>query len=787
METRYPILLLALLLAAGLSARGTTYYFSSSSGKDSYTSVQAQNPSTPWQTLAKLNSIFSILKPGDSVLLQAGSVFPGMLVVGKSGTAAQPIVLSAYGNGNAPVISGFTTLTGWVSVGGGIWQAPCTGCKMRVNMVTVADTLQPMGRYPNCGTTNLGYACIQSFVGTTSITDSHLGTPNWTSADLVVRKNRWVIERDSILVQSGTTISYQTGSTFPPASKFGYFIQNNIKTLDKNGEWYYDPHAVKMNYYSTTAPSGTAILAANTDTLVSFRNVQYFVINGISLQGSNMTSMSFITSNFITIQNCSIYFSGKDAIDTYASNNLLFNNVWILDTNNDAIFLAGNRNTVQNCLIKRTGIHPGMGTSLDSYLGIRVSGNNNTVQYNEIDSTGYTAIEFTGESNTISNNLVNYFCFTKDDGGGIYTWSGDVDSTHSRSTGWITNNIVLNGVTVPGGTDSSVAGIAHGIYLDENTTRCAVTGNTVAHCSAGIFFQDSRNISIANNTFYDNAGQIVVRHAMATGDFYGNEVTGNIAVSNVDTENVAVASSIGPSSALSSFAYWHNNKYAQITNNSVFFKVAFTDLNSTGSLASWQALSKQDPGSTLLPVSFLPYTINNLIGSNLYTKGSIITQFVQALLGSRVVVSTPVGAIDSGAWYVSHFTMNAPDNAHTMLVFLQQYPSPYTHLAPIVSIATTTPSSNNTVVFNTYGSNSNSSLVFQLQQSDPRFSITNIDLYQANVVPNDPSQNVIFQYNASKSNLAVPLSGTYQDAGGILYSGTVQVPPYGSILLIKKS
>src|SRR5580658_10536601 len=106
-NVKNPIFVLALLLCVGLSARAATYYVSSSSGNDSYTPAQAQNPATPWRSLGKVNSYWGSLNPGDTIKLQAGSSFNQPLNIWKSGTAAQPIVITAYGTGYAPVITGF--------------------------------------------------------------------------------------------------------------------------------------------------------------------------------------------------------------------------------------------------------------------------------------------------------------------------------------------------------------------------------------------------------------------------------------------------------------------------------------------------------------------------------------------------------------------------------------------------------------------------------------------------------------------------------------------------------
>src|SRR5438094_4151506 len=103
-----------------LHAQAATYYLSSVSGDDSRSASQARNPATPWRTVNKLNAYFSNLQPGDSVLFKRGETFYGQLDIGQSGTATAPIVISAYGSGAKPILTGFTTVSDWASLGSGI-------------------------------------------------------------------------------------------------------------------------------------------------------------------------------------------------------------------------------------------------------------------------------------------------------------------------------------------------------------------------------------------------------------------------------------------------------------------------------------------------------------------------------------------------------------------------------------------------------------------------------------------------------------------------------------------
>jgi hypothetical protein len=98
------------------TTRGRKFYFSSI-GSDSYSVTQAQNPLTPWKTLAKLNTLSSIALAGDTFAFKRGEIFANGTqnsIVGSvkwygggyeglnfpSGTATNPIVFTYYGDMN---------------------------------------------------------------------------------------------------------------------------------------------------------------------------------------------------------------------------------------------------------------------------------------------------------------------------------------------------------------------------------------------------------------------------------------------------------------------------------------------------------------------------------------------------------------------------------------------------------------------------------------------------------------------------------------------------------------
>lgn len=579
-----------------IPVRGNTYYISSGSGDDSRTSIQAQSVATPWRSLGKLNQFISQLHPGDSVLFKRGEVYYGSLVAGASGSPDRPIVFAAYGQGYDPIISGFSRLSGWKAGStNGVWQAPCQGCGLRVNMVTVENVAVPMGRYPNSG-----YLTVEQHSGNTSVTDNSLpGGTDWTGAEVVIRKNRFIIDRNAILSQQGGTLTYKGGSYYQPTDNFGYFIQNDIRTLDRAGEWYYDPKGHAMNIFYNSGAVPPDVMASSVDTLVSIRGKQNLVFTGLTFTGSNGNAFFLSDAVNVTVSFCRIDFSALDGVFAIRSNQLTLSHVTIDHSNDNGVNISGQGDVVSDCIVRHSGNIPGMGNPEHSYIGINIAGASNVVQYNTVDSSGYVGIFFLGGPNTIKNNVVNYFCYLKDDGGGIYTWSGDIDSAAQRNTGAVTGNIILNGVTAVDGTDNKTAGIANGIYLDENTGMIEVSDNTVAHCTAGIFLQDAHEVAVKGNTLYDNGAQISVRHALMKGTLRNNDISGNTAVAAKKDQTVLLLSS-GVSGEVGSFSAVHDNHYSMAGGGS-FYKTVVRQNNQSvqdrGALGDWQSKYGKDANS----------------------------------------------------------------------------------------------------------------------------------------------------------------------------------------------
>lgn len=502
-----PVALVFIALTLKAQSAGHNYYFSTS-GDDARTSAQAQNPATPWKSLQKLNAIFNTLSSGDSVLLKRGDVFYGQLSL--SGYSTSRIVISAYGSGAKPVVSGFSQATQWTSLGANRYEAPLAAGGRAVNMVTLGGVEYAMGRYPNRGTTNDGYLTLSSHNGTSSITSAALsGGANWSGSQVVIRKTRWIIDKGLVTAQAGNTVYYNSPTGHQPVDGFGFFFQNALSTLDQDGEWYYNASTKKLALYSTSSPALRVVKAATIDTLVFMYAKDNVTFDNLSFEGSNLQTLQINNCNYTTIKNCEISYSGLNGMTLYGTTYTYFDGNVVTNTNNNAVYALTSNSTFVNSTFRRSGLLPGMGQNDNqANMGLLTAGTNNLVQYCRFDSIGYNGIYMNGNNTRILNNYITNFCVTTDDGGGIYA-SGEPNATGRIISG----NVIMN--TPGNGTGTSAPNylMAQGIYMDDRSTGVLIEANTIANCAEnGIFIHNAHEIDIRSNTVYNCSTQIGLNH-----------------------------------------------------------------------------------------------------------------------------------------------------------------------------------------------------------------------------------------------------------------------------------
>jgi parallel beta-helix repeat protein len=511
------IALITVFLLSSFFCSAHTYYISSSHGNDNNSSLQAMNPITPWKSIAQLNSFFKQLNAGDSILFARGEVFYGAITITKSGAAFAPIYIGAYGTGSKPEINGLLTLKNWIPVKNGIYESACSTAGVSL---LLDGAQQPLGRYPNSG--YLTYRSHQLNSSITGLPSSN--TINWTGAEVVIRKNRWVIDKSTVIDHTGNTIRYAPGTKALPTDGYGYFIQNNLKTLDRTGEWYFDIAQNKMFVcFGNKNPDSYVVKTSFAGSLVTIDKQHYITFNDLAFTGAGKNTFNLLQAKNITISNCRIGQTTEEAILASYSPFLAVINSFINHSLSGGINLdVGCTNaTLLNNEIRNTGLIAGMGKSgTGTYEGITSFGDNTRIEKNIIDSTGYNGIYFGGNTSLAKNNYITYFCLTKDDGAGIYL--GDWSKTVNKK---VIGNIILHGIGNKEGTTAKTSLQAEGIYIDDNTESVIIANNTIALCTNnGIKIHNAKDIEIIKNVVFNNGVQLRLEqdHYLATSTYIRN-------------------------------------------------------------------------------------------------------------------------------------------------------------------------------------------------------------------------------------------------------------------------
>ncbi len=603
------LLLLSLTIFC-LAANAKTYYISNS-GNDGNSGT---DPSAPWQTLSKVNS--QSLQGGDQVLFRRGDTFYGNILV--TTNSSNPITYGAYGSGAKPIITGFTSVTAWTNKGGNIWEStnPVSNLSS-LNSVLINGVSTPMGRYPNG---DASYPFLPNFfnfqshtgtgAGTSSISSSSLsGGNNWTGADVVIRMNQWTYHREIVTNQSGTKLNFN-GVAGNLEDGWGFFIQNDIRTLDQQNEWYYNPSTRKISIYSTSQPANVQV--STVDTLIYFYSniptVTSIKVDNLQLTGAN-TNAIWISGNLtFSVTNCDIAYSGQDALYFYGGgiqSGIISGNT-IHDNGNSAIFTTGTINafTITNNTINTSGIVSTYLQDNYSHGGMSISVPNSLIQYNTIDSSAYCGIEFRGSNTKVLNNFINHSALVRGDAGGIYT--GFPDETGKVIDG----NIVLNSEGNPRGARSNDY-FAMGIYIDDLGNNISVTNNTIANCrTAGLYIHNSNNLFIGNNTIY-NCGSVSGEVMWANGgislDGNSNQFA-NTVYSNSLFNNIVFAinqyqyalnyyAESGGGNEVAKFGTIDSNYYVKVNSASTAIKSQQNNINGNMSLSGWQSQTGKDVNS----------------------------------------------------------------------------------------------------------------------------------------------------------------------------------------------
>lgn len=622
-------------------------YYVSSSGNNA---ANGLTPATAWQTLSKVNGF--TFASGDSILLNCNDNFSDSLILTRSN-----LYIGYYNTGKKPVISSEQLLSSWTLYSGNIYYASVTTAKKDIRVVTINGIPQEMGRYPNSDSANGGYLTYETFNAGISITDNQLtGTPDWTGAWVVIRKNRWTADCGTITNQTVGTITYNvtqqnknqnygTTPSSPGNRNYGYFFENDLRTLNKQGEWFFDTSTNRLYVYFTATPSSYTVKVATADVLINCKSFSNIKIDGLDIKYSNRSGIYSTLTTGITIKNCSFSFNGQRPVQIFQNDKTLIDSCdarWGL---NGGYQIYNGRtddsSTITNCTFAQGGNYVGLAWTSDAtaMTGIFLAGGRHlTARYNRVDTTGRDCFKVGGSSLLVEKNVGNYADFVLDDQGVLYTYQDGTDTAavpgFADTARIFQNNKFTNGVGNPNGANSTQY-LSQGIYLDGRSKNIKVWNNFVQNAPLrGIHTNNGGNIDIDGNLII-NAGYAISMRKWPWGKLENIHVADNIVINSGSKYSFRYANDTAHSysiqSALGTFGTSDSNFY----NNTGFtaFITEYAGGSGTKNFATWKTYSGLEDSSTALSNDTPIYYFNDsnspvtftFTGSYRENDGTVVT------------------------------------------------------------------------------------------------------------------------------------------------------------------
>ena len=617
----YALFIVLCMISA--DALNATVYYISNYGSDSNNGI---SPVYPIQSIKKLNSIIFMLKPGDAVLFERGSIFYGQVVINASGDDSNPITFGAYGKGKNPLISGSIPLKNWSVYKGNIYKA-FVNAEIRNFFVNREQMI--LARYPNSGYLRIDAPYSEANKG---FTDKELNQPDgyWDGSNVRIRTENWAYEHVPIQSFKKGSIIFNKPTYYTAKTGWGYYLDNNINQIDMEKEWFYDKNNKNENLYFY-APKGMDPNQQNIQGTVSdcgfftVMEITNLVIQDLEFRNQHIAGIYLAKrKSKLRIDNCT--FRGQNQLGVFIpgeSDNVIINNCRFYNVNGKALYILNTKNSIiSGNIFINSGMIPGYGTTGDAFpmSAVLAFGDQISISGNYINGVGHNGINCMGSSNIIEKNIVKNSLLLLNDGGAFKCY-GKI----SADSEW-KNNFIYN---VPGNFESTVENdiqiIAVGFYLDELANNMKVSNNTITGCGfAGIGTNAGFNNTFEFNTCFNNSiGVSFYQNNILCRD---NNFINNIVFGSKEDQIAVLNQSLYRSNVPGRF---ENNNYSNPSSNNIF-RIRENNIISDYNFEKWKRFVKSDNNSNLL-------VSNELSNAKLFTNMS--DDSLKILLSSGVMYS----------------------------------------------------------------------------------------------------------------------------------------------------
>ena len=342
-------------------------YYISNQGNDNN---DGSSISFPWKTISRVNK--AIFNAGDQILFNCGDVFSGELLIQQSGTVEMQILISSYGEGEMPILTGAVSASNWkVDLNNQFTSKIASP----VYQLFSNDELMDLARIPA-----KGFYAIEHGDKNNLTDKQHLNVDyNLTGAKLRIRAVNWQYETNKVASHKNGTITFAESMIYQANTRYGYLLDNKLEFLTQPGQWFWDEKSTQLHFISPSElnPSDEKIeLTIFKNGITIGEKVSNIQISNLKLEKyENAAILGSSYSSNVSVKSCKIR-----NINVYGicleinSGNYTIKDNTICDILGRGIStLESSDNQIVGNIISRVGLSPGYGfDGVNNGIGIAV-------------------------------------------------------------------------------------------------------------------------------------------------------------------------------------------------------------------------------------------------------------------------------------------------------------------------------------------------------------------------------------------------------------------------------
>ena len=274
-----------------------------------------------------------------------------------------------------------------------------------------------------------------------------------------------------------------------------YYFFNVLEELTTEGEWYIDRENGLLCLWKPEKIEEAQIdLSLSLEPVINAQ-ADYLTFDGITVKGTRADAV-VINGNKNTVQNCLIKNVAGNALLMTGFNNLAYNNE-ITHTGKGGIILDGGDTetlTPGNSKADNNYIHHWSEIYQTYQPAVTLLGVGNVCSHNEMANSPHEAITYKGNNHIIEYNNIHDVCLLSDDAGAIYS---------GRSWVWYGNIIRYNCIYNVGSGEHK----PDGIYLDDALSGQQIYGNLLINIPRNSIHIGGGRDNVVTNNIIVNSGE----------------------------------------------------------------------------------------------------------------------------------------------------------------------------------------------------------------------------------------------------------------------------------------